>query len=225
MNIKKTATMLSAAVLALALFAMASAECIKTPAKDGSLNVRKGPGTHYAVAGWVKNGQEITVLEWGADWSRIRVNASGVIGCVKSRYIASEPEGSEFIGAVYALGSVKTRYAASVVNVRKGPGTGYEAQAKAANGEGMRILGESGNWYLAELKDGTTGYISKNYVVPGIAAETVANVHIRTGAGTGFASKGVLAKGTELILTGVTGSWTEVQTDIGTGFVYSKYVK
>lgn len=224
MNNRKTASILLAAALMISLSGTANAEYIKTPAKDGSLNVRKGPGTNYAVQTWVKNGQEITVLEKGGLWSEIRVNANGKTGYVKTAYIDFAPE-STFVGAVYALGRVKTKYASSTVNLRKGPSTAYAVETKARNGECIRILGESGNWYLVEAENGKTGYISKNYIAQGAYGTTAANVHLRSGAGTGFASMGVLAKGTQVLKTGVTGSWTEVQTENGTGFVYSKYVK
>lgn len=226
MNIRKTACMLFAAALVVALSGAACAEWIKTPAPDGSLNVRKGPGTSYAVAGWVKNGQEITVIRKGERWSEIRVNATGRSGYVKNTYIVSAPEEEHaFVGAVYAIGSVKTRYAASTVNVRKGPGTAFGVESKAASGERLRILGESGNWYLVETHGGETGYISKNYVSCGVSGTTSAYVHLRSGAGTQFASMGVLPAGTRVFATGVTGSWTEISTEDGTGFIYSKYIK
>ena len=111
------------------------------------------------------------------------------------------------------------------MNVRKGPGTKFDAEFKAASGSEMRILGESGNWYLAEFEDGKTGYISKNYTTVGVKSETTAYVNLRTGAGTSFNKISVLPKGAEIIARGVTGNWTEVEADGTIGFVFSKYVK
>ncbi len=53
------------------------------------------------------------------------------------------------------IGSVETG-----VNVRKGPGTGYDAVTKIRYGETCTILGEENDWYRVEI-DGMTGYVLK----------------------------------------------------------------
>ena len=225
MKIKRTILLALTCILLAACLMPALAETVKTTYEDGSLNVRKGPGTNYGVSAWVKNGQEITVLEKGSVWSKIRVNANGKTGYIKNVFIEEDKEENAFVGAVYALACVKTKYASSSVNVRKGPGTQFDAEFKAESGKMMRVLGESGNWYLAEFEDGRTGYISKNYASLGVNAETTAYVNLRTGAGTSFDKITVLPKGASVIARGVTGSWTEVDADGTIGFVFSKYIK
>lgn len=202
----------------------AIAENVKTPHADGSMNVRSGPGTNYAVIGWVKNGQKITLLKDEGAWSKIRVDATGKTGYIKSFCIEKE-ESEPAAAPVYALGCVKTRYATSTVNVRRGPGTGHETVFALKSGAKMRILGESANWYLIEDENGKTGYISKNYSTIGVPGATTANVNMRTGAASSTPSLGVLPKGTPVTLTGVTGNWTEVTFNGNTGYIYTKYVK
>ncbi len=69
----------------------ATTATVKTPAKDGSLNVRSGPGIKYAVAGWVKNGYEIQVLADGA-WSKIKVIKTGKVGYIRNIYIVKSSQ-------------------------------------------------------------------------------------------------------------------------------------
>ena len=213
--------LLIALILSFAVFA--NAENVKTTYEDGSLNVRSGPGTNYKVVGWVRNGQKITVLKEEGAWTKIVVDATGKTGYIKSSFIEKEEAFTE--KPVYALGSVKTKYAASTVNVRRGPGTKHEAEFALKSGAKLRILGESANWYLIETDDGKTGYISKNYVALGVKGETTANVNMRKGPASNTPSLGVVPKGSSVTLTGVTGNWTEVSLNGNTGYIYSKYVK
>lgn len=220
---KKITSLVLLIALVLSFAVAANAENVKTAYEDGSLNVRSGPGTNYKVVGWVRNGQKITVLEEAGAWTKIVVDATGKTGYIKSSYIEKEEVSVE--KPVYALGSVKTKYAASTVNVRRGPGTKHAAEFALGSGAKVRILGESANWYLIETEDGKTGYISKNYTALGVKGETTANVNLRKGPASNTPSLGVVPKGTSVTLTGVTGNWTEVSFSGNTGFIYTKYVK
>lgn len=231
MNRKLTGILTLVLALILITCTAAFAEVVKTPAADGSLNVRSGPGTNYSVNTWVKNGQSITVLENTSPWAKIRVDSNGKEGYIRASYIvASGAPGTPGTvpptgGANYSLGAVATKYASSVVNVRKGPGTTYSVAIKVASGARLNIFGESGNWYLVRTQNGTSGYISKNYVSDGLRQTTTANVNFREGAGTGYASKQVLPKGTRLTATDVSGNWTKVNVNGASGYVYSQYLK
>lgn len=223
MNGRKITSLVLLFILILSFAVIANAENVKTTYEDGSLNVRSGPGTNYKVVGWVRNGQKITVLKEEGAWTKIVVDATGKTGYIKSSYIEKEEVLTE--KPVYALGSVKTKYASSTVNVRRGPGTKHEAQFSLKSGARMRILGESANWYLVETEDGKTGYISKNYTALGVKGETTVNVNMRKGPASNTPSLGIVPKGSSVTLTGVTGNWTEVSFNGNTGFIYTKYVK
>ena len=201
----------------------AFAQSVKTPYEDGSANVRKGPGTNYAVVAWVRNGQKITVVKNEGAWTKIIVDATGKTGYIKSSFIAEEAQPIET--PVYALGTVTTRYEHSNVNVRKGPGTKHAVEFALSSGTKMRILGESANWYLVKTEDGKTGYISKNYTQLGAKGETTANVNLRSGTGSNTPSLGIVKKGTSVTLLGVSGSWTEVNVNGNTGYIYTRFVK
>lgn len=211
-------------LMALLLPALAMAATVKTEYADGSLVVRSGPGTKYTPASWVKNGQEISVLEQGTTWSKIKVASSGKTGYIKTKYIAgesSEPGDDLF---PYELGTVTTKYAASRVNLRKGAGTGYGVKERLGRGTRLFIKGEQGNWYKVTTVTGTEGWISKNYVAEGIAAEATANVNLRKGAGTGYSVIKVVPKGTDCRALEVDGDWTKVKVGSNTGWLFSRYI-
>ena len=70
-------------VLLLALLttaAFAESAVVKTRTSDGSLKLRAGAGTNYAVNGYVKNGDAIDVLEKGDVWSKVKAVQSGKTG-------------------------------------------------------------------------------------------------------------------------------------------------
>ena len=51
------------------------------------------------------------------------------------------------------------------LNVRSGPSTDYAKVGEMRRGDWAQVLGESGNWYyLRTVKDGITGYASKNFL-------------------------------------------------------------
>ena len=142
--------------LLMAVFCPALAETVKTPASDGSMNVRRGPGVGYEVVTWVKNGQKVTVLESGKSWTKIKVDKNGKVGYIKTSALSSDSAAPAPADKSHTLGAVATKYAASNVNVRKGPGTRYEALFSISRNAKLEILGEEGNWFLVRTENGTT---------------------------------------------------------------------
>ena len=211
-------------VLALLLPTIAMAATVKTQYSDGSLVVRSGPGTNYSKASWVKNDQSITVLEKGTTWSKIKVDSTGRTGYIKTKYISGDTDSGSLLGP-YELGTVTTRYASSLVNLRKGAGTGYGIVTGLSRGTLLFIKGEQGNWYKVHTVYGDEGWISKNYVADGAAAETTANVNLRKGPSTSRSVIKVLPDGTDCRAIAVDGDWTQVKAGKHTGWVYSRYIK
>lgn len=50
------------------------------------------------------------------------------------------------------------------LNIRSGPGTGYDKVASATNGARVTVLGEENGWYKIIYSGNKTGYVSKDYV-------------------------------------------------------------
>jgi len=206
---------------------------IYVSAKGGSLNVRKGPAISYSIAGYVQHGDSVTVLEKGSTWSKIKVARTGVVGYVKTKYIAgaasipttpSKPS-TPAVSGDYRFATVTTKTAKGTVNLRSGAGTGYASVGKLSRGAKLAVYGTSGNWCLVKTEDGKVGYIYNTYVAYGVTGRTTAGVNFRTGAGTGFGVITTIPKGYAVTVHGVTGNWANVSFDGRTGYVYVSYVK
>ena len=83
--------------------------------------------------------------------------------------------------------------------MRGGPGTGYSVLMTMSQNAAVAITGKDGNWYKV-LYDGTSGYISGDYVTRHDSASglsytgrvTADTLNIRSGPGTGYDSVGKL---------------------------------
>ena len=182
-----------------------------------SLNVRTGPGTQYAKSAKLTNGQKVTVVSYaysdnGDLWYECVFQQSGIRyrGYVFGSYISlskSYPlydrNNSGAIRFKVAQGgiekiSLKTEQSYSYayngvvtgsgVNVRKGPGTTYEAIAKFGYRQPVLITGQamvgSVLWYRVSASiDGVTytGYMSGTYVSLNTGAEGVWSKSVTAG--------------------------------------------
>jgi len=195
----------------------------------GSLHVRKGPGTEFGSAGYVSNGQAISILSEGSVWTKIKVTSSGITGYIKNNYIiglssASGTTSAPTPSGSYSYGAVMTKTAGGKVNLRKGAGTGYASVGKLGRSELLKIYGESGNWYNVVTGSGLSGWISKNYVALGVSGRTTANVNFRSGAGTGYSILRSLSKGTTVTVHNVTGNWAKVTAGMTNGYISMNYL-
>lgn len=59
--------------------------------------------------------------------------------------------------------SVTKYVTADVLNVRSGPGTSYRVIEQLKHGSAVKVVGQTGNWYLITI-DGKTGYVSASYI-------------------------------------------------------------
>ena len=221
-------------ILSMALPMLAGAENVSLAYKNGSLHLRKGPGTNYGTNGYVKDGDYITVLSKGSVWSKVQTS-SGRIGYIKNLYISGNgsnyADGTNYFGGSYT-GYVVTKYSGSTVNLRAGATTSTASIAKIKSGTKVKVLGENGNWYLVETASGTQGYMSKSYVKATAAATTQyatvtgSVVNLRAGAGTQYAIKTALTRGTTVkVLEKVNSNWWRVQWGSYTGYMSANYLK
>lgn len=191
----------------------------------GTMNVRKGPGTNYAVAGYAKHGDALEIIERGDVWSKIRVSRTGKVGYVKNIYIKSGSSNSSAVSPTsYDVARVATKTAGGTVNVRSGAGTGYSVVAKLGRNAALRVIDASSSWYKVVTANGKTGYIAKNYVSFGASGKTTASVNFRAGAGVGYAALKTLSKGTSVIVQRVEGNWAKVSHNNAEGWISTRYL-
>ena len=130
-----------------------------------SLNVRDGAGTGYNVIGSLGPGATVTIIEKVGNWYKIEYN--GGVGYVSADYIeitggdpttvpetpAETPSSSSSFDVIIT---------ASSLNVRSGPGTGYDKIGSLSQGSTAKVLEEKDGWYRIEY-EGKEGWISAEY--------------------------------------------------------------
>jgi uncharacterized protein YgiM (DUF1202 family) len=146
------------AALALTLAAgAASAETrvVDTP-RDGSLNLRTGPGTDFAIIVRMDHGDRVAVLERQGSWARVR-HEDGFNGWASLNFLRPA-------GAAGTLAVVPTNDGA--LNLRTGPGTEFDVIRRLSTGERVRVLETVGNWHRVRHPSGDEGWASARYLAP-----------------------------------------------------------
>ena len=112
------------------------------------LNIRSGPGTGYASVGSLDYGDRVVILEQftynGVTW-----------GCTKSGWISMQyvfVDGTENDDSQFAT------VTGDELNIRSGPGTGYDAVGTLNSGDEVTIL------FILEVGDTSWGNISKGWI-------------------------------------------------------------
>lgn len=128
----------------------------------GQLRIRKGPGTSYDIAGYLNDGDQVSILQtqnngtksWGKiDKGWISMNYV-VLGTAEPK-----PEEEPQIGTVKVDGGGQLR-------IRKGPGTSYDVAGYLNSGDKVSILQTQKNGTMLWGKI-DQGWISMRYVVSG----------------------------------------------------------
>lgn len=216
-------------------------ELITTPVSDGkttvlgyvtvkssALHVRYGPGTKYASADKVYQGDKVAYYQEQYGWLRIKG------GWISAAYTDKDDSTTSTTTSTMVSDGKTTVLGYAVVNTstlnaRYGPATSYDIAKKYSAGDRAAYYQTDGNWI--RTKD---GWISKSYVYiegtkvsgsSGTGTITGTDLNIRTGPGTGYSSVGKLSKGdTVEILAQVTvGKTTWGYTS--KGWVSMDYVK
>lgn len=131
-------------------------------------------------------------------------------------------------GAVANGGATTT----TAVNFRKGPGTGYGIIATLPAGAQVVVSSESGGGWSKVVYNGTTGYISSDYLKFadeltgsfGTGTINASYVRMRSTPGTDGSILGTYNAGTAMTVTGVNGGWYQVSYNGVTGYVRSDYM-
>lgn len=242
--VRLTTGLLIAVLVAVALpgLALAAQQAV---VKGSSVNIRSGPGTTYQVAGSAVKGDRLDVLGKSNDWYQVK-KAGGATGWIAA-YLVEVSGNTAPVQAKSTTGTSTTVATAvvtgSYLNLRSGPGTGYQASGQLKQGTSLQIVEKSGDWYKVKTPAGSVGWVAswlvavKNTPVattapvqsqapassaPGNVQKAVVKgtvVNIRGGAGTGFQVLGQLKMGTTLTVLGKSGDWYKLQTPVGPGWV------
>ena len=233
--------MLSALLLASALPLAAYAEEVSAKTTE-YVNFRSGPGTNYSSQGIIASGTSITVTDTSnSEWYAVRLS-NGSTGYIYAEYISMSTGGST------SNGEERSAKTTEYVNFRSGPGTNYSSKGVIALGTTVTVTDTSNaQWYAVRLSNGSTGYIFAEYIsftgsntssataaptqAPSNGSEQTAKtteyVNFRSGPGTNYSSKGVIALGTTVMVTDTSNSeWYAVRLSNGsTGYIFAQYLK
>ena len=233
--------MLSALLLASALPLAAYAEEVSAKTTE-YVNFRSGPGTNYSSQGIIASGTSITVTDTSnSEWYAVRLS-NGSTGYIYAEYISMSTGGST------SNGEERSAKTTEYVNFRSGPGTNYNSKGVIALGTTVTVTDMSNaQWYAVRLSNGSTGYIFAEYIsftgsntpsataaptqAPSNGSEQTAKtteyVNFRSGPGTNYNSKGVIALGTTVTVTDTSNSeWYAVRLSNGsTGYIFAQYLK
>ena len=205
------------------------------------VNVRSGPGTNYTSKTVIASGTSITVTDRSnAEWYAVKLS-NGMTGYIFSQYIRLSNDSSSDAGSVPSTESTPAK-TTEYVNVRSGPGTNYTSKTVIASGTSITVTDRSNSeWYAVKLSNGMTGYIFSIYIElesgsssgggssssESVQARTTAGVNVRSGPGTNYSSKTVIASGTSITVTDRSNSeWYAVKLSNGmTGYIYSIYIR
>ena len=237
---KGTALLLSALLLASALPLSAYAEEVSAKTTE-YVNFRSGPGTNYSSQGIIASGTTITVTDTSnSEWYAVRLS-NGSTGYIYAEYISVSTGGST------SNGEERSAKTTEYVNFRSGPGTNYNSKGVIALGTTVTVTDTSNaQWYAVRLSNGSTGYIFAEYIsftgsntpsataaptqAPSNGSEQTAKtteyVNFRSGPGTNYSSKGVIALGTTVTVTDTSNSeWYAVRLSNGsTGYIFAQYL-
>ena len=228
--------LLCAAMLPVGALAASTRTVYISSTGSGSLNLRGGPGKEYASVGYVYHGDKVTPGKTSGEWTRVKVAGTGAVGWIKTKY---------FDGTTKALGGGTWKVtAASAVNLRGGPGTGYGVRGKAYPGERVKVLNTEDDWIRVTVQDsGLTGWMKASAIGKAASpAKTVApaeepdvqkvrsvssgSLNVRSGPGAGYALVGTLNYGEALRVRGSSGNWLRVVAHNGvSGWVASGYTQ
>ena len=216
------------------------------------VNFRSGPGTNYNSKGVIALGTTVTVTDTSnAQWYAVRLS-NGSTGYIFAEYISftgsNTPSATAAPTQAPSNGSEQTAKTTEYVNFRSGPGTNYSSKGVISLGTTVTVTDTSNaQWYAVRLSNGSTGYIFAEYIsftgsnTPSAtaaptqapsngseqSAKTTEYVNFRSGPGTNYSSKGVIALGTTVTVTDTSNSeWYAVRLSNGsTGYIFAQYLK
>ncbi len=246
-KLSRAAALMLVLVMALSVMTMAGAATVKYAKTE--VNVRSGPGTNYAVLGYLEKGQAVSATGMViGKWTQIQYSKYE-IGYVSSSYLTSTRPGSSTNNQVCVPSATKLKvcsdcgdiyYATTDLNVRSGPGTKYSIVGAIAKNQQVTRIGKSGNWYKLLTTDGSVAYASASYLklykestadntdktetVSGYYYATT-GLNVRKGPGTNYKIVDELEKGERVTYLDKSGNWYKVRTARGVvGYCYKSYL-
>lgn len=116
------------------------------------------------------------------------------------------------------------RVSVSSLNIRSGAGTNHPRVGSLSNGDEVKILGKTGEWYKIWPKSGMVGYVHASHLRGRVLN---VNSNFKTEADGSSQTIGRLPKGAKLTILGKTGPWRKVRAFSNWGipvYAHSAYI-
>ncbi|MCF6289818.1 MAG: SH3 domain-containing protein [Desulfobacterales bacterium] len=147
--------------LVLAFLIAASPVRAKTIFKNGSMvsvarkrvNMRSGPGRQYLVRWQLDRGVPLLVRGTRGNWVKVR-DFERDEGWIHGKLLDRRPH----------LIVKKTRNKTQRIDIRKGPGSGYELVGQADSGTVFQTLARKKGWAKVRHRSGLTGWVRREKV-------------------------------------------------------------
>lgn len=194
--------------------------------------------------GWYKvsyNGKEGYM---SAEWLNVVVTASTQAPSTAPTEEAPAEEPAAEEPAVITVNSTAV-VTDGPLNLRTGPGTGYDKVSLLLKGDKVTVLEILDGWYRVSAK-GTEGYVSAKFIAPDTSGSSGTQnqtqtqpqtqvktqnalvlsgpLNVRSGPGTSYTRIGSLKVGTTVTVIGKSGQWYQIKYANLTGYVHSDYV-
>ena len=194
--------------------------------------------------GWYKvsyNGKEGYM---SAEWLNVVVTASTQAPSTAPTEEAPAEEPAAEEPAVITVNSTAV-VMDGPLNLRTGPGTGYDKVSLLLKGDKVTVLEILDGWYRVSAK-GTEGYVSAKFIAPDTSGSSGTQnqtqtqpqtqvktqnalvlsgpLNVRSGPGTSYTRIGSLKVGTTVTVIGKSGQWYQIKYANLTGYVHSDYV-
>ena len=154
--------LLSGGILCLGLFLLCTAGAsaldlgIGTVTGDG-LRLREQPSSDAAILDTAAIGERVIVLE-DAGGGLYMVDRDCTEGYMSAQYLSLATQSD----AVMGYGLVQAE--GGILNIRSGPGTGYDRVGSLTDGSVVTITGMDAGWFRIDTGS-VTGYVSSDYMV------------------------------------------------------------
>ncbi|WP_323008032.1 SH3 domain-containing protein [Pseudorhodobacter sp.] len=123
---------------------------------DGYLNLRTGPGVQFDILQRMYPGDAVDVLEVSGTWYRVQHQA-GRMGWTSGKFL----EARLAFGQLLTVTQTNDGY----LNLRAGPGAGYDIIRRMYPGDRVRLLDAQGAWRRVEMINGVAGWAHGGYLM------------------------------------------------------------
>lgn len=211
---------------------------VNNPPPNTRLNLRAGQSTSSAVLGSFHNGTVVDVLEYGAVWTKVRVN--GIEGYMMTQYLSFNMDPAPITpGPVIMVATVANPDSRDHLNLRESPSYQAAVLGRYYNGTIVNVYEYKSDWCRVDV-GGRHGYMATAYLSfsggitppPTVTASyAVVNnpkatqvLNLRAGRSTGSRSLGQYRNGVQVRVISYGSDWCHVEVGGKTGYMMTKYL-